>query len=483
MQREYGVTPQGFNKKRLDIIMKEFHADLTEGWGVDTAINPQSLLNVIVTHCSNAFAELWETGEAAYFAMYPSSASGISLDRAMEYGGVGRKGDVPTYYYLLCTGDDGTVIPEGTTVQSNTKPPVNLILAADSPITRKSFNRVTIRVVALQPNTTYIVGINDNTYRITTGNTPVTQDILEALAEEINDPEYTITVEAGSLSIVDQNVLRVAPLLLSDNLTTVKVSSLAYFGTEEMGVMDLPEGSITQIVKTHPGFDSCINLSPPIYGSLRQSDIEARQSYIARSAARSDYMIVSIESALQNEVQGVLNARGYENTGDTIDGEGRPPHCIEMVVDGGGDIEVARIIFREKTGGIQTFGDQLVYVPDKYGYPVPIRFNRPQKVYCWFRVTLTPDLQELPTKYAELTKASMVEQGAGLELGENVIVQSFLSGIYINVPGTRYVKIDAFATLDLNLTPTPEQYREQNIELAARQKAEIAETRIEVILA
>lgn len=73
---EMDDTPQGFSKKRLDTIMKEFHADLTEGWKADTSINPQSLLGVIVAHCSNAFAELWEVGEDTYFAIYPSSAEG-----------------------------------------------------------------------------------------------------------------------------------------------------------------------------------------------------------------------------------------------------------------------------------------------------------------------------------------------------------------------------------------------------------------------
>lgn len=77
------------------------------------------------------------------------------------------------------------MIPEGTMVQSGTKPPVNLLAAADFPITRKAFNRVQIKMVAVQANTTYIVGINENTYRITTGSAPTAQGILEALAGEI----------------------------------------------------------------------------------------------------------------------------------------------------------------------------------------------------------------------------------------------------------------------------------------------------------
>ena len=46
---EYGVTSTGFVKKRLDSIIKEIQADLTDALGFDVSLNPQSALNVIIT--------------------------------------------------------------------------------------------------------------------------------------------------------------------------------------------------------------------------------------------------------------------------------------------------------------------------------------------------------------------------------------------------------------------------------------------------
>ena len=45
---DYGLTPQGPNIKRLDVILEEMHSGLSEKWGVNTRQNPESLLNHLV---------------------------------------------------------------------------------------------------------------------------------------------------------------------------------------------------------------------------------------------------------------------------------------------------------------------------------------------------------------------------------------------------------------------------------------------------
>ena len=72
---EYGITERGVNIKRLDTIMDEIHTGLSDGWGVNTRLNPKSKLNVLVTNFSDKVAELWELGKGIYDSMYPVSAS------------------------------------------------------------------------------------------------------------------------------------------------------------------------------------------------------------------------------------------------------------------------------------------------------------------------------------------------------------------------------------------------------------------------
>lgn len=70
---DYGLTPQGPNIKRLDVILEEMHSGLSEKWGVNTRQNPESLLNHLLTNVADAIADLWEFGEAVYFSQYPAN--------------------------------------------------------------------------------------------------------------------------------------------------------------------------------------------------------------------------------------------------------------------------------------------------------------------------------------------------------------------------------------------------------------------------
>ena len=75
---QYGLTPQGPNPKRLDVVLDEMHQQMTGRLGVNTRQNPQSLLNHILTNVADRITELWEFGVDVYHSQYPSSAEGIS---------------------------------------------------------------------------------------------------------------------------------------------------------------------------------------------------------------------------------------------------------------------------------------------------------------------------------------------------------------------------------------------------------------------
>ena len=64
---DYGVTEKGFVIKRMDTIMDEMHADLTQGFGFDTRLKSPSFLNVLVTTTANqqalALTTLYSTEE------------------------------------------------------------------------------------------------------------------------------------------------------------------------------------------------------------------------------------------------------------------------------------------------------------------------------------------------------------------------------------------------------------------------------------
>ena len=475
---EYGVTDKGFNIKRLDTIMEEIHTDLTEAFGFDTRLTKPSFLDTLITTFSYQISDLWETAQDNYYAKYPATATGVSLDNAVQYGGIRRAANKRTSYRLHCTGDDGTYVREEAIVATNTSPEVRLKNADEFEITRDAFNRVSIKVASAEVGV-YSVTINGSQYSFSSPDGGE-EDIITGLAKAITDDEYTITAENNTLTIKDKTISRSNVLILSDNLTTSSVTVIATFLTEEYGKITLPYGIVTKMVNNVTGFTAVTNLLEPTYGRKQESDIELRQSYIAKSALRSNTMIESIVGELLNNIENVESASGYENDTDYVDSRGLPPHSIEIIVEGGDNSEIAQAILRRKAGGIQTYGSIEVGVPGVYGDTIPVRFNRPDYLYTWLKVVLHGDKSQLPTNYASLTIQALISDGAEFVAGTNLLTQLLNDGIYDAVAGLTYVEIyTAYGTSSVYV-PETSDYKQKNIIVTSRQKVLIDEKRIEV---
>lgn len=479
---KYGVTEKGFSIKRLDEILEELHTDLSEGFGFNTRMDPQSFLNVLITTFGGKISELWEVAQDSYYAKYPSTAEGVSLDNAVQYGGIRRSPNRYSYYTLHCTGDDGTIIRKGTTVATNTAPQRKLGAVSEFEITRNSFNRVSVRVAAPASGDVYSISINGEQFSYVSVSDDKLQ-IIQGLSTVLNPDGYKIHVNEDdiTLEIEDTIVSRCGVLVLSDNLTTAKVTSLADFATEDYGKLIFPNGTITEIITNTSGFDSVENLIIPTYGRMQETDIELRHSYIAKSTIRSTRMIDSICSQLINNISNVESATGYENDTDDTDSEGRPPHSIEIVVDGGDETEIASIILDKKAAGIQTVGDTTINVATEYGDSVPVRFNRPEYIYVWMKVTLDADKSYLPTNYANLTIDSIVKNASPLKAGDNMLSQTFNEGIYSTVGGVTYVDIKCATATNKDYIPKEDEYTKVNVSVTSRQKVVVESTKIEVM--
>ena len=475
---EYGVTDKGFNIKRLDTIMEEIHADLTEAFGFDTRLTKPSFLDTLITTFSYQISDLWETAQDNYYAKYPATATGVSLDNAVQYGGIRRAANKRTSYRLHCTGDDGTYVREEAIVATNTSPEVRLKNADEFEITRDAFNRVSIKVASAEVGV-YSVTINGSQYSFSSPD-GVEEDIITGLAKAITDDEYTITAENNTLTIKDKTISRSNVLILSDNLTTSSVTVIATFLTEEYGKITLPYGIVTKMVNNVTGFTAVTNLLEPTYGRKQESDIELRQSYIAKSALRSNTMIESIVGELLNNIENVESASGYENDTDYVDSRGLPPHSIEIIVEGGDNSEIAQAILRRKAGGIQTYGSIEVGVPGVYGDTIPVRFNRPDYLYTWLKVVLHGDKSQLPTNYASLAIQALISDGAEFVAGTNLLTQLLNDGIYDAVAGLTYVEIYTAHGTSSTYVPEASDYKQKNIIVTSRQKVLIDEKRIEV---
>lgn len=311
---EYGLTPNGPNIKRLDVILDEMHTDLSKRWGVNTRQNPESFINHLLTDVADQIAQLWELGEDVYHSQYPSSAEGRSLDNAAQYGGSTREAAAKSYYPIHCTGRDGTKLAAGTMISSTMNPTTQLTITDTREITRSAFNKAAIKISSLGTGDVYTVAINGAVYSYAPTD-PGTVAILKGMAEAIKDEDFTVTVDEENelLRIEAKDITSTNVLVLSENLTTDTVTTIITFGTVETGDILLPEGVITNIVKADAGLLSVANLCTYIAGRDEETDTEFRQSYADKIFNRSSMMLESIRSAILNNVQGVTSVAPYEN--------------------------------------------------------------------------------------------------------------------------------------------------------------------------
>ena len=481
---EYGVTPQGVMIKRLDTITNELHDDLTDGWGVNTRLNPKSYLNVQLTAFADKIAELWEFGEQIYQSVYPYSAEGASLDNATQFGGISREEARPTYYPIHCEVLDGTIIPQGTTIRTNTNPVIHFVSRSDTILTRSSCNKANIRVAAVQASTIYTVALDGALYSYTSGVADTEIDILTGLCDEISSSDFIASVASTRLSVASSDEQRSHELVLSGNLTTSSVTGIVNFASESNGDVVLPNKTITEIATTIAGLLSVVNLLPRIAGRLLQTDAELRKSYVDKVFARSNRMIESVKSAILNNVPGAASVAGYQNDTNAVDEYGRWPHCIEIVVDGGADMDIALQIWDKKTDGIQTYGDTVVVVPGDEGEPITIRFNRPEHVYVWFRVAITMNnMEPLPPNYVEVIQGIVEEEMSLVEPGKPIVPQRLIDNrIYLTVPGIAFIETTTYYSTDRNTPPTSDQYTPGMVQVSPRQRAVTDVTRVGVLL-
>ena len=472
----YGLTDNGFVIKRLDTILDEIHEELSDGFGIDTRISKPSFLDVLVTTFAGQIANLWEVAQDSYYAKYPSSATGVHLDNSIQYGGIRREMAARTIYPLHCTGIDGTKVRRHTPVATNTNPETRLYAINDFEISRSKFNSCRLKVVAVE-NANYSITINGSEY-IYTNNSNDKAALVTGIANSLRNSDFNVNVDDDGIIIADKLLGRVSKLVLSSNLTTDYIVTIASFETEKFGKIQLPNDVITKLVDNIAGFTNVRNRLQPIYGREAQTDVELRQVYIAKSALRSNTMVDSVVAEILNTVVGIETVSGFENDTDFVNDRQMPPHSIEFVVEGGEDSEIASAILRKKAGGIQTYGSVVVDVPGKYGDSIPIKFNRPTYIYVWLNIVLHCKRSSLPDNYKKMVSSLIVENNKKISTGKSLLIQTLIESLYEAIPGLTYVDIQS-AHRD-NLSQTPTNFVAKNVLVNSRQKIILSEDRIEV---
>ena len=472
MAEEYGLTAEGFKQKRLADIIQSMNSRIADQLGVQISTDANSVFGQLVGVFSYEIADLWEQTAQVYGAMYPHTASGVSLDNASALAGITPISAEKTTVVCTCYGTDGSSIPYGAQISSASNSNI-VFQCTDSGAVISSASACDVGVTLESVTAgTYTVTIDGTPHTYTASGTETVAQVLTALGTGIT--EVNASVENDVLELVESNQENTFSVSISNNLTFSRIGSPVTFECMETGAITPAIGDLTDIVTTYAGWDSVSNNVSANTGREAESDTALRQRWNNSLYARSMGMTDSIASALVT-LNGVTSAFVYENDQDTTDADGRPPHSIEAVVNGGEPDEIALTIWQKKSAGIDTYGSQTVSINDSHGFPHTINFNRPLVIPIYLDITVTEYPEEaLPPNAQAMITEAVLNYGNSLTVGNDVILQRFMGAIYSSVSGIGYIAITA--------STDGVTYSTNNIQIDARHVATFDATRVQVTI-
>lgn len=473
---DYGLTDKGFQPKRLADVIAGVNSRIADQLGIQIETSANSVFGQLIGVFSYEIADLWEQAGFVYNAMYPHTASGVSLDNAASLAGITPIAAEKTTVICTCYGTQGTQIPYGAQISSATD--ANILFNCIDSTAYIDANKacdVGVTIASVTSGIAYGVNIDGALYSYTANGTDTVASVLTQIAALFSFTDITATVNNDVLQITENDQENTFDITLS-NTTFDYLGSPVKFECATAGAITPALGDLSQIVTVYAGWDSVSNNVAANTGRLAESDTALRQRWNGSLYARSVAMVDSIAAALLT-LNGVTVARVYENDSDSTDGDGRPPHSIEAVVAGGDADEIGAVIWQKKAAGIDTYGSQSVSVTDSQGYNHTINFNRPIPIYVWLDITITEYPEEtLPPDASTVITEAVIAYGDSLTVGNDVILQRFMGAIYQAVNGVGYITITAATGIPAGA------YSSNNISVDDRHTAEFDAARVTVTI-
>lgn len=471
----YGLGEGGFVRLRMPEILAEIASDFKNRTGYDMDLTPDSLIGQLANITAEREARLWELAERVFLSAYPVTATGAALDLAVSYAGVRRILATPSDARAVFVGDQGTVVPAGSIVESTQlieglPSPPRFYVKDDVVISRDQAAQLTLRVA--EP---IVVGaeywIDWQTFRAT-----VTADALStgaSIAEDLKD--QLLAFDATASQIGNTVSISSSSQFLASWSSSIEQDLLGSPGTlvcEDTGPIPAPAGSLVTIITPVSGWQLVSNINAARLGTDYESDAELRQRYETGVYRLGSGTPAAILANLRQDIVGASSVAVYENTGDTTNGDGMPPHSVEVVIEGGDDLTVAQRIYDLKPAGIASHGNTTQSIVDSSGYTETVKFSRPERRQIWLKATVTTTSEEvIPGDLLERVRAALVDYGNTLGVGENVYLQRLVGAVFRATTGVASVVLTAAATAEGAPTPAAGSYTNADIAISTRQRA------------
>lgn len=439
-----GITPEGLVIKRLSEILADnrqkavelFQDLVAPGDVVDTS--DSSALGRLIALAAPGEADVWEAIQQVYSAFDPNSATGIALDNLVALGGLTRFENSFTTAQALFTGNNGTLIPAGSVVNSSTTGESFNVVSSVA-LSPSLASGVVVAVTTVANNTLYTITYSrltsSTTVSFTSGPSATAASILSGLKAEIdaNHPTLVATVVGSTLDVRLDDIFQTATFSRSANLGFTKITKLGDLVAQNYGPIEQSPNTITTISTPVLGWDSVTNPISAVAGRFIETDEELRERFRVSKFERASNILEALYSALIN-LDTVEQVVIYENDTDVTDSNGIPAHSFMPIVLGGISTNIAQSIWENKPLGIRSYGNTSVTIYDSQGFPHDIGFERPNPVTIYIDLDITTN-SEFPQDGEQAIKDAIAAyMEAQFGIGEDVVYSRLYTPIN-SIPG------------------------------------------------
>lgn len=442
---DFGLTPQGFKRKRYADIVESMEARAKDLFGENINLSPRSPLGLFIKVVAWFIAQTWQLAEKVYFSGFIPSADGVQLDALVVLAGLRRRSAERATGEVEFTGDEGVLVPEGFMVSTEDD-----VIFETTDLGELEGDPATIilPVRAVEPGSdgNVLAGTITEIVNPTAGIDEVTNpDSTTGGREREEDHElrarYKESVEKPGASTVDS--IRATLLQEVEGVIDARVG--------ENNTRETSNGAVE--VVGAPTSDGDIQLTVnfeeheiAVLGDDSQEDVA--QKII-------DYFLGLDGFGESEREAGTAIIKGYQdvwdldfdaqNTGVSVNLEiiGRPSKSVECFVYGGDGQDVADKIFEVKAAGIMAYGTEKYTVEDSLSQEHIIGYTPPEVVDIYAEMDLQTDgdypvdgddqvIQQI-IKYIGGLDAD-TEYHPGLGLGDDVIYTRMIAVIH-EVPG------------------------------------------------
>jgi uncharacterized phage protein gp47/JayE len=212
-------------------------------------------------------------------------------------------------------------------------------------------------------------------------------------------------------------------------------------------------GTLTVIVTPVSGWNSATNAEDADMGLAAELDPELRARRERELRVQGSANIDAIEQDVL-QVEGVIDARGFENDTDNTVGD-LPPHSFRIVVwdgdpEAANDDEIAQAIWDSKPIGIEDVGADFGFALDRRGDNQTVQFARAALAEVYLEFDVEVDSSKFPADGADQIEAAVVAYAdENWRIGEDVILSALYAAVF-SVSGVRRI-----AAVRAGLAPSP----------------------------